>query len=77
MWLATGRRCTTISVRLAASALPVRKTNGTLRHRSFSMKSETAANVSVIEPGRTPSSCVPGGVLAFYIARCVAAACGS
>ena len=45
-----------ITWRLAASALPERRKNGTPAHRQLSISARTAARVSVPEPGATPGS---------------------
>jgi hypothetical protein len=43
------------SVCVAGSRFPVRMTNGTPDQRQLSMYSRSAAYVSVVEPGATPS----------------------
>ena len=54
---------------MTGSRLPVRMKNGTPDQRQFSMSSRSAAYVSVVESGATPSIVEVAVVLAAHVVR--------
>ena len=58
-----------LGLRRPGSRLPVRMKNGTPAQRQFSISSRSAAYVSVVESGATPSIVEVAVVLAAHVVR--------